>query len=86
MNKSTALNQVIRMLSLTAAYIEAGDADRILASLSIVAEIMEENEISPSDVEALVVQNEVDEDTDSEQEMPSLRERVEQMLSHVQAA
>lgn len=83
MNKSAALNQVIRMLSLTAAYVAAGDADRILASLSIIAETMEENDITPSDIEALIVQNEVE---DSEQEMPTLRQRVEQMLSSVQAA
>lgn len=79
MDKSKALEQVVKLLTLTASYIQANDPDRTMASLSIIADVMEENQVAPSDVEALIaLNNEV-----VEVEEPSLRSRVEQMVKDV---
>lgn len=85
MEKSTALNQIVQLLTLTASYIQANDVDRVMASLSIVADVMEEGEVAPSDIEVLlqVVPEEPSKEVTTE---PSLRDRIERMVNSVNNA
>lgn len=77
MEKSKALGQIVRLLTLTASYMQSNDIDRVMASLSIIADVMEESKVEPSDIEALltVVPESPEEDT------VSLRSQIENMVN-----
>jgi hypothetical protein len=80
MNKATALSQIVRVLALAAEYGAAADIDRQMAALSIISDLMEEAEITSSDIESLLsVLPEIPE-TEAV-DTPSLRDRIESMLN-----
>lgn len=83
MEKNVALQQIVQLLTLTAAYTQAGDTDRVMAALSIIADVMEENEVAPSDVEVFltVVQEAVPDTAESQN---NLRSRIESMVKEAQ--
>lgn len=83
MEKNVALQQIVQLLTLTAAYTQAGDTDRVMAALSIIADVMEENEVAPSDIEVfLTVVQEAAPDTAESQN--NLRSRIESMVKEAQ--